>query len=266
MSLVLHALRCESLRTSRYQITRGIDYPCYEIPRMTLTIRRATPADEPALAALSTIAWFNECLFGDTIHPNRHEYPDDVQIFWHQAMRKHFYCNTEVILVATTTEEEQEKIVALAIWQRQGDDAGVKQVQEEWSNPGPNAFPPLSSENNRALNPSKRTILEDAFPYFAHYWDGERRNNWYLSLCGTHPDYQGRGYGRQLVLWGLDRAREENVHASVVASEGNSPFYLRCGYDEVIANVTKGEGNPLNGVSGGDLLFMWPKNHASTSF
>ena len=101
--------------------------------------------------------------------------------------------------------------------------------------------------------------MKDSAPYYSHHWDGARKVNWYLSLCGVHPDYQGRGFGRELVLWGLNQAKEENVHASVVSSHGNVDFYLRCGFDAVVANCTEGEGNPLNGVEGGHLLFMWPK-------
>lgn len=76
-----------------------------------------------------------------------------------------------------------------------------------------------------------------------------------------NPSFQKRGFGYDLVGWGLQRAREENVHASVTASEGNVNFYLRCGFDEVVGNCTQGEGNPLRlaHVAGGDVLFMWPK-------
>jgi hypothetical protein len=51
------------------------------------------------------------------------------------------------------------------------------------------------------------------------------------------------------------------VYASVVASLGNDKFYLRCGFDEVVGNCTEGEGNPLNRVGGGDILFMFPKEN-----
>lgn len=128
---------------------------------------------------------------------------------------------------------------------------------------GPNPFPELPSTNNRALDPAKKNILAEAYPHFDHHWHGERKNNWYLSLCGADAAYQGRGYGKQLVLWGIARAREENVHASVIASENNATFYQRCGFDDVVGNGTEGEGNPLKDVGGGDILFMWPKKESS---
>lgn len=119
------------------------------------------------------------------------------------------------------------------------------------------------------MDESKQTILQDSFHYFSHHWQpytnsNPRSDNWYLDLCCVHPSYEHRGFGRELVHWGLERAREENVHASVLASYGNDDFYLRCGFDEVIANCTEGEGNPLGlaGVKGGNIIFMWPKEES----
>jgi predicted GNAT family acetyltransferase len=125
--------------------------------------------------------------------------------------------------------------------------------------PSGNAFQPLPTTPNRAIDESKRNILADSSPWSAHHWSGARKNNWYLALCAVDPSYEGQGFGRELVAWGLGWAREENVHASVIASKGNEKFYLRCGFDEVVGNCTEGEGNPLNGVGGGDILFMYPK-------
>ncbi|KAH7351398.1 acyl-CoA N-acyltransferase [Pyrenochaeta sp. MPI-SDFR-AT-0127] len=226
-----------------------------------MPIRPATPQDEPAMASLCTAAWFDEALFGPVIHPHRHQYPEDVIIFWRESIRSNWKNPRNRIFVATTTEDQEEKIVGIATWQRQGDDEGAKRVEREWVDVGSDAFPPLPSTINRAIDPSKRTILQDSFPYYSHHWHGSRSNNWYLTLCGIHPDYQGQGFGRELVTWGLSKAREENVHASVASSLGNDDFYLRCGFDEVVGNCTEGEGNPLGiaQVAGGNLLFMWPR-------
>ena len=234
-----------------------------------MPIRLATHQDEPAIAALCAAAFFEESLFGQTIHPYRHQYPGDVEIFWHDWMRNDFKERRNMIIVATTTEDGKEKIVGVATWQRQGDDEGANEVTEKWSDPGADAFPPLSSMHNRAMDPSKQTLLQDSASYCKHHWTATtnglpRSQNWYIHLCAVHPSYHKRGFGQQLVKWGIDRARRENVHASVLASEGNNDFYLRCGFDEVIGNCTEGEGNPLGvaKVKGGDILFMWAKERA----
>ncbi|KAF2127680.1 hypothetical protein P153DRAFT_294915 [Dothidotthia symphoricarpi CBS 119687] len=225
-----------------------------------MPVRLAQPSEESAIVSVCTAAFFNEELFGVTIHPHRHEYPEDMRIFWHDWVRNDWKNPRVRILVTTAMEEGQEKISGVAIWERQGSDEGAKKVQEEWTDPC-DVFLPLPSTENRALDPTKRTILQDSYPYFAHHWDGPRANNWYLSLCCIDPAFQKRGFGYELVDWGVKKAREENVHASVIASHENEKFYLRCGFDEIVGNGCEGEGNPLGiaNVKGGDILFMWPK-------
>lgn len=101
-----------------------------------MPIRPATPADEPAIASTCTAAWFNEALFGPLMHPYRHEYPEDVEIYWHENIRDQWKNPRNKIFVATTTEAEKEIVVGVAVWQRQGDDAGSKKVESEWVDVG----------------------------------------------------------------------------------------------------------------------------------
>jgi predicted N-acetyltransferase YhbS len=96
-------------------------------------------------------------------------------------------------------------------------------------------------------------------PYSAHHWSGPRAENWYLDILAVHPDYQGQGFGKELVEWGIKEADKEGVCASVTSSEGNENFYLRAGFEEVVGNATEGQGNPLAGVKGGSILFKYPK-------
>jgi GNAT superfamily N-acetyltransferase len=228
-----------------------------------MPVRLATPSDELAIAALCTSAFFNEALFGDVLHPHRHQFPDDVRFFWHARTRQFLSEHRNTVIVATIYEANAEKIVGMAAWQRQGDDADAHKVMREWKDHG---LPPLPEVQNRAIDPARRTIMQDAYPYFKHHWDATtngipRCQNWYLNLCAIDPAYQKRGFGQDLVAWGLERARQENVHASVISSYQNEAFYLRCGFDEVVGNFTQGEGNPLRvaGARGGDVLFMWGK-------
>jgi GNAT superfamily N-acetyltransferase len=229
-----------------------------------MPIRFATPQDEPAIAALCAVAFFEEGLFGEYIHPYRHQYPDDSKIFWHLRTRKAFQDPRKLIIVATVTENGAEKIVAQATWQRQGDDAGAQKLMQEHVAPSEDAFAPLPSTNNRAIEPSRATILQDTAPFFKHHWEGitnglPRANNWYLDLLCVNPAYQKRGLGQPLVRWGLERARAEHVHASTSSSFKNETFYLRCGFDEIVGNCGDGEGNPMRaaGIKGGDILWKW---------
>jgi GNAT superfamily N-acetyltransferase len=223
-------------------------------------LRPAKPSDEPAIAEICARAFSDEDLFARVILPHQAQYPNDVKLFWHDWVRKDWANPRNKIIVAVTNAEEdkqEETVIGLAIWQRQGDDADAQKVLSEWSDPGP--FPALLSTHNRALDPAKKNILADSAPYTQHYWAGPSATNWYLSLCCVDPAFKDRGAGRLLVRWGLDRAEGEGVRASVMASDGSDGFYLKCGFDEVVGNASEGEGNPLQkeNVKGGNILFMW---------
>ncbi|KAF3000065.1 hypothetical protein E8E13_001134 [Curvularia kusanoi] len=230
-----------------------------------MNIRPARPSDEPLIAAICTRAFFDEDLFGRVIHPHRHEYPEDVQSFWHEWIRNDWSNPRNRIIVAvTTTQAQEEKIIGAAIWQRQGEDTGAQSVISSWVDPSP--WPVLVSTANRALDPDNKDILQRAASYTQHYWAGANATNWYLSLCCVDPDASRCGAGRLLVRWGLDRAADEGIRASVVASEGNDAFYLKCGYSEVVGNASEGDDNPLKKVEvkGGSILFMWPGDATRT--
>lgn len=112
---------------------------------------------------------------------------------------------------------------------------------------------------DRAADPEKEDILERAHHFFDHLHNGDRAECWSLVWLGTHPDYQGQGHGRQLVQWGLDRAKEENVWASVVAAQGKDPFYKKCGFEFIEGSGTMGEGNPLAGLDGANMHWKAPE-------
>lgn len=92
-------------------------------------------------------------------------------------------------------------------------------------------------------------------PFVAHYWATPRDDVWDLSVCGVASALRGRGIGRKLVAWGLDRADEEGVAASVVIAQGKETFYQNCGYGPVVGRVSDGQGNPLAGMAGGEIMF-----------
>ncbi|KAF2014146.1 acyl-CoA N-acyltransferase [Aaosphaeria arxii CBS 175.79] len=235
------------------------------------TIRPARVSDHYAMASICSAAFFEEDLFGRIIHPKRHEYPDDVALFWLQFIREQWFDWRNKLYVAVSTGDEKsagDEIVGVAVWQRQGK-VGDGMKLRAWD-PRNIIHPLLTLHHtllqptlwpNRALDPTKTTLLPSAEPFVAHHWAGARSENWYLSLLATSPAAQGRGIGKRLVKLGLDLAREEGVHASVMSSEGNDVFYLKSGFDEVVGWANEGEENPLRkeGVKGGAILFMFPE-------
>ena len=101
------------------------------------------------------------------------------------------------------------------------------------------------------------------YPYIKHLWCGARANCWDLHSLAVAPAHRNRGYGRQLVKWGLEQAEREGVAASVLSAAGREPFYYRCGYGNVVGRATDGVGNPLAGrVKGGAIMFRGARDAA----
>lgn len=118
-----------------------------------MSLRPAAPADEPIMASICAAAWFEESLFGETMHPLRHKYPDDMKIYWRKRIQNEFRDPRTKLLVATVPEGDEEKIVGVSAWQRQGDDEGAKKVMSEWADIGMFRYASLPSERNAILSP-----------------------------------------------------------------------------------------------------------------
>jgi hypothetical protein len=110
-----------------------------------MPLRPAKFADHQAMAETCAAAFFDEDLFGRTMHPRRHEYPDDPALYWHRYIRDHWFDWRNKIFVAYKTDntdgkdEHEEIIVGIAIWQRQG--AGGKKMALSRIDPREHSFP-----------------------------------------------------------------------------------------------------------------------------
>ncbi|KAI4625960.1 hypothetical protein J4E80_003094 [Alternaria sp. BMP 0032] len=139
-------------------------------------LRLSKPSDGPAIVNICARAFMEEDLFGRVIHPYRAQYPNDVKIFWHEWVRNDWTNpRNNVIVAVSTTSYQQEHVIGVAIWQRQGDDAGAQGIIAGWTDPG--RLPALPSTHNRAADPSKKEILAQAAPFTKHYWAGPCATN-----------------------------------------------------------------------------------------
>lgn len=97
-----------------------------------------------------------------------------------------------------------------------------------------------------------------------------RTNHWCLEGLGIHPRYQGKGFGKELVQYGLARAKcdtssgRTGVPCVVTSSLMGEPFYPRVGFNEIVGYETDSpewiEGvNPMKekGFDGGAVFWTW---------
>lgn len=106
----------------------------------------------------------------------------------------------------------------------------------EGSLTGANTTPSSApSTERRDANPSRVQKYAQEFTkakqhFFEHPYG---QHNLYLSILACHPSYQRRGIGRQLVRWGLEKAKLENLDMTVFGSPMGSLLYRSVGFREV---------------------------------
>lgn len=101
--------------------------------------------------------------------------------------------------------------------------------------PGSTPTPVQSSTGRRDANQSRVQKYAQEFTrakqhFFEHPYG---QHNLYLSILACHPSYQRRGIGKQLVRWGLEKARRETLDMTVFGSPMGSLLYRSVGFREV---------------------------------
>ncbi|KAJ4137167.1 hypothetical protein NW768_002748 [Fusarium equiseti] len=231
-----------------------------------ITLRDAHYSELPEVARVMSRAFWKDELFGDLIHPHREQYPEDVDLYWLRRARVVFWDYRWRLIVAVSKDQSgKESIVGIAQWERLGN--GGKKLECSTLDPR-NLLKPLSSlamtvharvYPNRAADPAQEDAVERAYPCFDSIWSGKRAESWYLAALAVRPGFHGRGVGRKLVQWGMEKAQEEKVCASLAAVDGTEEFYMKCGFAEQFGSAKSGEGNPLRDVPGALMFWYWPR-------
>ena len=270
--------------------------------RLPFSIRHGTFSDLGSIARVSTVAFWNDVLFGKLIHPHCHAYPKDNDVYWLRRNGVYYWDWSHVFLVAVTREpapypelavrelpddadhgEHQpllndkgagrERVIGTAHWSRMCPDNHALSnyalgYDLAWWDPR-RVLKPLFSfywrillllriRQNRAADPAKEDIIERSYGFLDHIWTAENGRSpcWYLECLAVRPEYQKCNVGRELVKWGLDKAEEEGICASVISAEGRERFYGKCGFDVgPVGWSGEGKRNPLEEVPGG-LIFV----------
>ncbi|KAL8815942.1 MAG: hypothetical protein Q9223_004977 [Gallowayella weberi] len=239
-----------------------------------MPLRTARHHDLFTIAVIYAAAFWDERVIGELMHPHRQTFPQDYLRYWQQQVAEWYWSYSHQIVVSYELRKseknfEEEVLTGVADWIRYGQ--GWEQYWGIWGwwdfrnvlhrfVMARNAMT-LRLYPNRAADPAMANIGSTINPLVSHFWSGSRRTGWYLNFLGVHPDFQRQGYGTSLAEWGIERAKQEKVAASVISGVGRDPFYRRCGFDVEVGKSTEGEGNPLAGkVDGaGTILFRDPE-------
>ena len=102
-----------------------------------------------------------------------------------------------------------------------------------------------SSDQRQDADPKRMRAFEESLAKArAHHFKrvyGENRIH--LRLLVTHPDYQRRGAGANLVTWGIEIAKENNLAVTLFASPIGGQLYRKLGFRDlsVIKILVDGE-------------------------
>ncbi|KAL1306606.1 hypothetical protein AAFC00_005289 [Neodothiora populina] len=233
-----------------------------------MPIRQATWRDLPLAAQVAASAFWDEDLLGPFMHPHRKTYPSDMALWFMRQLRKDFF-NPCCTILLSHPASSPVTITGVAVWGRKGPQGTQElRAQQSWlSWFCGKFFVPLLNwvdervRPNRAADPARADVLERSFTFIAHHWlsPPHRIENWYLQLLAASPAHQGKGYGKELVTWGVQRAERENLTVSLISAAGKEGFYRRCGFGEPVGWASEGgEENPIHKVPGGAIMWVEP--------
>ncbi|OQV00858.1 hypothetical protein CLAIMM_06300 [Cladophialophora immunda] len=184
---------------------------------------------------------------------------------------------------AKSSVDGNETITGMAEWERAGEGSYHVHGLWGWWDPRRLMKPLLSTfyrlrrlifRNKAAVRPTAENprpltywaLGPSLLPFSAQFMAApQRQTHWSLEILGVHPNFQGRGFGRELVEYGMEMARSDplgDLPVSVMSADGKEGFYQKCGFKHLVGYVSKAEDeqgneNPLrrNGVGGGAVLW-----------
>lgn len=147
-----------------------------------VTIRNATSADPVEISRMCMAAFWTDAFMGDIIHPHRHDFPDDMHMYFLKRLRREMGKPGNVFLVSTVTGEHGKEIITgFSHWER-------KTGSKKDGVTGKDESGGLDGETlpvNRACDPEMEDVIERAAPWFGVHWQGE-------PLDVLQPGCQGR--------------------------------------------------------------------------
>lgn len=257
------------------------------VRRCEMPVRTARYSDIPRIASTLSKAFYNE-EFHAHLFPFRHEYPDDYLTAWKHVVLERWWDYHSIWYVY---EGDQHHIFGAALWSRSG--VGSDQL---WGLGGwwdsrtlispfvvnlhaihRLMFPNRSIQKPSSSDPQplrKWDFGDRISPFTSHYFTvpEHRKNHWELCILGVAPNHQRQGVGKELVRWGLSKAKEDKLPAVVITAAGTEKFYQKQGFEVYVGTASEEElkdavvstgaksMNPLKqrGIGGGAIF--WTKD------
>lgn len=175
----------------------------------------------------------------DLITPHRASYPVDNALWYGRRIKNRMLNPRNRGFVAVADGE----LVGYMQCRRIGDDKGALQVERErkrwWSGLAEWGYG-IFMKSAAWLFPDRSESAEGAAAFSASWeiedekhWKGreDRKNRWYVQSVVVAEQWRGRGVGKKLMAWVLERAQKEGVVIGLDASMMGERLYRSIGFE-----------------------------------
>ncbi|KAK5454987.1 hypothetical protein LTS15_005707 [Exophiala xenobiotica] len=216
--LLIHHVACLVAASTRQQFLPS-----------SLILRNATSDDAAAIANVLSAAF-------DPSPPFQYRYQ-----FRDKYPVEHWRCTYESVLQALAVPFLTLQVIVLPENRGLGDGSLVSVAgwldprglsRQDW-----NSGHALASKcSHKDENSTRAADFDQKFSKAQHKYlnDVYGSNQFYLAVLATHPDFQGRGYGEQLVLSGIDMAPTLGLDVvTLIATPMGEPVYFSLGFQSI---------------------------------
>ncbi|CCD43535.1 hypothetical protein ACHAPC_008052 [Botrytis cinerea] len=241
------------------------------MPSPPFILRPATLFDIPQMTHI-VIAAYASSPVSDFLNPLAKQYPRDLQISTGQAVTRS-YLNPRTLTLVVCSPESPDVLVAYGMYNRKGLDSGAAKFVHERSRVERlgrwllNSFLAVLFTFYNYLRPDRATSKPNN-AVFSHsikmdqerYWSPgtfpRRQNRWHVNTIVVLPEYQGKGIGRLLMEYILERAKKEEVPSGLTASIEGERLYRNLGFKwlgDFYTRIGREHGD------GGGHMIWWPE-------
>ncbi|KAF2163009.1 hypothetical protein M409DRAFT_57692 [Zasmidium cellare ATCC 36951] len=195
-------------------------------------LRLATNEDVDSIVHVMSRSFQHNAAFVDIFYPD-HDTPSGhaqaIQTF--QSYWQNYKSHADLV-VATTTTKDSEEIIGFALWTYMSSSINLS--------PPTLAFSPFAKTEDDAEF-AKQVWKSFVVPRRSAVLEAEKSHPgtglWVLEYLAVDPGHQRKGAGRELVQWGLDKARKDATEAIVEGTPPGQPCYRACGFKTVIKEM-----------------------------
>ncbi|KAF7864383.1 hypothetical protein EAF04_006517 [Stromatinia cepivora] len=222
---------------------------------------------------LINIAAYSSNPVNKYLNPHAAEYPQDQKMSALQAITTS-YLNPRVLTLVACSTESPDFIFAYGMYTRIGNDTGSEHFLKERSwiqRLGRYISRPILAVLFRVYNfirPDRATskahnavflhsVKQDNERYWSPITFPRRQCRWHVNTIVVLPEYQGKGIGRLLMEYTLERAGKEGVPVGLSASPEGERLYRKLGL-AWLGDFHTRIGGEENGSGGGHMIW-WPE-------